>query len=94
MLAGVAAVFPAIFLTTMVSLWWSQGQAVPMGAVGPLVLGSGSVSAYALCAAFSLPALGPGWGSLVAWVAAVVVVTVPAWWWLRGRDVLGVSATG
>ena len=81
--AGMAAVFPAIFLTTMVSLWMSQGEAVQVGAVGPMMLGSGSVSAFAVVAAWTVPAHGAGWGSAVAWMAAVGLVTVPAWWWLR-----------
>ena len=37
--AGVTAVFPAIFMTTMISLWLSQGEAVQVGAVGPMMLG-------------------------------------------------------
>ncbi|MEL6344272.1 MAG: hypothetical protein AAFV53_14230 [Myxococcota bacterium] len=83
--AGMASVFPAIFLTTMVSLWLSQGEAVQAGAVGPMMLGASSVSAYALLCAWSLPALGAALGSAVAWVLAVVTVTVPAWWWLGRR---------
>ena len=39
-----------IFLTTMVSLWLSQGEAVPSGAVGPMMLGASSVAVYALLA--------------------------------------------
>lgn len=85
LLAGMASVFPAIFLTTMVSLWWSQGEAVPVGAVGPMILGSGAVSAYALAAAFLLPAWGMVLGSIGAWMVAASCVTVPAWWWLRSR---------
>jgi hypothetical protein len=83
LLAGMASVFPAIFLTTMVALWWSHGDAVPSGAVGPMMLGSAAVSAYALVAVWSLPALGVVLGSLVAWGVAVGLVTLPAWGWLR-----------
>lgn len=83
--AGVATVFPAIFLTTMVSLWLSQGEAVPAGAVGPMMLGSASVATYAMIAAWSLPALGPWIGAPVAWVSAVITTTVPAAEWLRRR---------
>ena len=83
--AGVASVFPAIFVTTMVSLWLSQGQAVPSGAVGPMMLGSAAVATFALFAAWSLPALGPWLGTPVAWFAAVSSTTVPAWWWLGRR---------
>lgn len=83
--AGLASTFPAIFLTTMVSLWLSQGEAVQAGAVGPMMLGSGSVAAFALFAAWTMPALGPALGAAVAWVLAAGLVTVPAWWWLGRR---------
>ena len=83
LLAGMASVFPAIFLTTMVSLWWSHGDAVPSGAVGPMILGSAAVSAYALVAVWTLPAWGVGVGSVAAWGLAVGLVTLPAWAWLR-----------
>ena len=83
--AGVATVFPAIFLTTMVSLWLAQGEAVPAGAVGPMMLGSAAVASYALIAAWSLPALGPWLGTPVAWIGAVLTTTVPANEWLRRR---------
>jgi hypothetical protein len=81
--AGIVAVFPAIFLTTMVSLWLSQGEAVPVGAVGPMMLGSTSVATYALLAAVLMPALGLGPGSALSWLIAATCVTVPAWLWLE-----------
>lgn len=83
--AGVVSVFPAIFLTTMVSLWLSQGEAVPSGAVGPMMLGSTSVAAFGLVAAWSFPALGVALGTLVAWFVAAVGVTLPASLWLTHR---------
>ena len=83
--SGVASVFPAIFLTTMVSLWISQGEAVQAGAVGPMMLGASSVSGFALIAALTLPALGTLWGTVLAWSLAVCLVTVPAWLWLQRR---------
>jgi hypothetical protein len=87
LVAGVVAMFPAIFITTMVSLWLSQGEEVPVGAVGPMMLGSTSVAVYGLLAAWALPTLGTQIGSLVAWVAAASLVTVPAWRWLnRSRE--------
>ena len=81
--AGVAAVFPAIFLTTMFSLWISQGEAVQAGAVGPMMLGATSVAAYAVLAAFALPLFGLAFGSMAAWVASAVAVTLPAALWLN-----------
>ena len=85
LVSGMASVFPAIFLTSMVSLWWSQGEAVQGGAVAPMMLGASSVSAYALWATFTLPALGMGVGSAVAWVLAVGAVTLPAFFWMQWR---------
>jgi hypothetical protein len=83
LLAGMSSVFPAIFLTTMVSVWLSQGEAVQAGAVGPLMLGSSSVAAYTLLAPFLMLWLGPCSGAVLAWVLSVVLVSLPAWWWLR-----------
>ena len=42
--AGMASVFPAIFLTSMLATWMAQGKAVPIGASGPMMLGSVAVS--------------------------------------------------
>ncbi len=81
--AGVASVFPAIFLTTMVSLWLSQGEAVPAGAVGPMMLGSTSVAGYALFSVWLYPALGLPGGAFAAWGLAALLCTLPAAGWLR-----------
>ncbi len=86
LLAGMASVFPAIFLTTMVSLWLAQGEAVPLGAVGPMILGSSAVALYATFALFSFPALGPGLGAAAAWTGAVMVGSWPAATRLRRRS--------
>jgi hypothetical protein len=75
--AGVAAVFPAIFVTTMAGLWWSHGEAVPTGAVGPMMIGSTSVASYAVVAAVTFPAFGLVAGSVLAWVLAAFVVQAP-----------------
>ena len=83
LLAGMASVFPAIFMTTMVSLWISQGESVQAGAVGPMMLGSTAVSVYALLATLSLPHLGLLWGSVVAWKGSLIFATLPAWWWVQ-----------
>jgi len=83
LVAGVAAVFPAIFLTTMVSIWLAQGEDVQAGAVGPMMLGSTSVSVYALASAWLFPQLGPWLGSAGAWVLSIVLVSIPCWMWTR-----------
>ena len=82
-LAGVAAVFPAIFWTTMVSLWVSQGQAVPSGAVGPMMLGSSSVAVFALSAPGLYDDVGPFFGAMIAWGLAAGLASVPSYLWVR-----------
>lgn len=84
-LAGMVSVFPAIFMTTMVSLFLAHGEALPAGAVGPMMLGSSSVSVYALLTVLTFPALGTGAGAVVAWAGAFVFASVPAALWLRAR---------
>lgn len=83
LLAGLASVFPAIFLTSMVALWLAQGPTVPRGAAGPMMLGGASVAVYANVAMWSLPAFGVLLGSLIAWLVAVVGWSLPAFAVLR-----------
>lgn len=78
-LAGVAAVFPAIFVTTMVSLWLSHGETMPSGAAGPMMLGSTSVAAYALVASVLMPKWGTSPGALLSWLCCAIGVTLPLW---------------
>ena len=85
LIAGMAACFPAIFTTTMVSLWLSQGHAVPAGAVGPMMLGGTSVAAYSLLASVWIPMWGLAAGATLAWVVAAGGLTLPATLWLRSR---------
>ena len=81
--AGLASAFPAIFLTSMVALWISQGPQVPQGAAAPMMLGGASVSVYALLAMWSLPSFGILVGSVIAWFGAVGLWTIPAFLILR-----------
>lgn len=77
-LAGLASAFPAIFLTSMVALWLSQGPQVPRGAAAPMMLGGASVSVYALIVMWSLPSFGIIYGSVIAWFGAVGLWTLPS----------------
>ena len=86
LIAGLASVFPAIFLTSMVALWISQGPSVPRGAAAPMLLGGGSVGVYALVAMYSLDSHGMALGSAIAWVIAVVGWSVPSYAFLRWRS--------
>lgn len=92
--AGVASVFPAMFFTAMAALWLAQGEAVPAGAVGPMMLGSTSVGAYALLARWLVPSCGGPLGMSLAWLFAVLATTLPAWWWVDLRHRTARSAQG
>ncbi len=85
LLAGLASVFPAIFLTSMVALWISQGNDVPIGAAGPMMLGGASVSVYSLIAMWSLPSQGIIMGSILAWIGSVLLWSIPAYFWIKSR---------
>ena len=91
LIAGLASVFPAIFLTSMVALWISQGPSVPRGAAAPMLLGGGSVGVYALVAMYSLDSNGMVIGSAIAWIIAVTGWSVPSYAFLRWRSKAGIS---
>lgn len=86
-LAGMVSVFPAIFLTTMLSLFLAHGEALPAGAVGPMMLGSAAVSVYALLSIGLFPLVGPALGAALSWIGAVLLASLPAAAWLRARAV-------
>ena len=86
LIAGIAAVFPAIFLTSMVALWMAQGPTVPRGAAGPMMLGGASVAVYAIVSIWSLPEFGVLIGSIIAWLVAVIGWSIPAFIVLSRRN--------
>jgi hypothetical protein len=86
LIAGIAAVFPAIFLTSMVALWMAQGPIVPRGAAGPMMLGGTSVAIYAIVGIWSLPEFGVLMGSIIAWLVAVMGWSLPAFIVLSKRN--------
>ena len=86
MISGLVSTFPAIFLTSMVALWLSQGQDVPQGAAGPMMLGGASVAVYAIVAMWLFPLYGVVIGSILTWVISVGGWTVPAYLFLQWRQ--------
>ena len=69
-LGAILAVFPVIFTSTMVILYIRQGPTFT-GATGTtMILGSVNVVAFAVIAAFTLPAWGAAWGTLAAIVGS------------------------
>ena len=83
--SGLASVFPVIFTTIMVATWLSQGAHVPTGAVGPMAIGTLSVSAYALLATVLFPIMNLAIAAVLCWVLAVGLVSVPAYFFLAHR---------
>lgn len=83
--SGIASVFPVIFTTIMVATWLAQGAHVPTGAVGPMALGTLSVSTYALLAALLFPLMPVALAAFVCWVAAIGLASIPAYLFLRSR---------
>lgn len=83
--SGIASVFPAIFTTIMVATWLAQGAHVPTGAVGPMALGTLSVSAYALLATWLYPAMNLALAAVTCWILALACVSVPAYGYLSWR---------
>ena len=86
--SGLISTFPAIFLTSMIALWLAQGQDVPQGAAGPMMLGGASVGVYAVVAIVLFPMLGPVGGSIVSWLISILIWTIPAYVYLQWRQSL------
>jgi hypothetical protein len=83
LIAGLASAFPAIFLTSMIALWISQGITVPQGAAAPMMLGGVSVAVYSLIVMWSIPAYDVIMGSIIAWILSVTLWSIPAFLLLR-----------
>ena len=91
LVAGLASAFPAIFLTSMVALWISQGVTVPQGAAAPMMLGGASVAVYALVVMWSIPSYGILLGSVIAWLLSVGLWSIPTFLLLRKYRALSVD---
>ena len=86
--SGLVSTFPAIFLTSMIALWLAQGQDVPQGAAGLMMLGGASVGVYAVVATVLFPMLGPVLGSITTWLISIIAWTIPAYIYLQWRQSL------
>jgi hypothetical protein len=83
--SGIASVFPVIFTTIMIATWLAQGAHVPTGSVGPMALGTLSVSAFALLAAWLYPIMPIAPATAIAWTLSIAFVSIPAYLFLRAR---------
>jgi len=87
-ISGLISTFPAIFLTSMIALWLAQGQDVPQGAAGPMMLGGASVGVFAVIAIVLFPMFGPVLGSIITWLISIIGWTIPAYFYLQWRQSL------
>ncbi|MBT4059747.1 MAG: hypothetical protein HOE69_05510 [Euryarchaeota archaeon] len=89
LISGIMSIFPAIFTTSMVALWLAQGEAVPAGAIGPMMFGSQSVSLYALLVAIFYPMVSTTIGlifvSILGWILSVSFINVTVWFYLKSK---------
>ncbi|KAL0491724.1 9 TM domain-containing transmembrane protein [Acrasis kona] len=85
LVAGIAGVFPAIYLTTMISLWISQGEEVLSRSVGPLILGSTSVILFAIVSDFTLLNINIPAGIAIAYVSSVIFCSIPIFYFVQWR---------
>ena len=69
--AGAASTFPAIFLTTMVSVSLAQGADVSTGAIGPMILGGASGGGYTISAVVIFE-----WTQWNMWVVSLLAFAV------------------
>ncbi len=86
LIAGLASVFPAIFLTSMVALWIAQGPSVPLGAAGPMMMGGASVAAYSIIAMWSMIEYGLIVGSAIAWIGSIILWSIPSFAYVNWRS--------
>ena len=88
--SGIMSIFPAIFTTSMVALWLAQGEAVPAGAIGPMMFGAQSVSLFALIVAICYPMtdsiIGIVGTSIGAWIGSVLLINVTVWYYLKSKN--------
>lgn len=88
--SGIMSIFPAIFTTSMVALWLAQGEAVPAGAIGPMMFGSQSVSLFALLVAICYPMTDSSIGivgvSIGAWIGSVLLINTTVWYYLKSKN--------
>lgn len=73
-LTGLAAVFPATMLSTMVILSRAQGPAFARETGKILIVSSANIVVYGLISSWLFPLLGPAWGTLCSYAAAALFV--------------------
>jgi hypothetical protein len=75
-MTGVLAVFPAVLLSTMTILTRAQGRSFARATGKVLIVSSSNIIVYGAAVALLYPAIGPWWGTLCAFAAAVGYVAL------------------
>ncbi|EFC42526.1 hypothetical protein NAEGRDRAFT_80387 [Naegleria gruberi] len=90
LLAGLFASFPTIYMTTLFTLWiGNEDETLAVESVGPMMLGSCSVSLYSMIACPTMFSWNLLAGAFVAYGCAVVGINIPAFFYLRWRKIVG-----
>ncbi|KAI9179056.1 hypothetical protein H9P43_005718 [Blastocladiella emersonii ATCC 22665] len=83
--AGIAAPFPAIFMSTLVGVWLTSGAAVSGGAIAPLLLGASSNALFALVSAAVVGRVPFAGVAAASFACGLVGVSAPSFFFLRWR---------
>lgn len=75
-LTGIVSVFPAVLLSTMTILARAQGRDFARATGKVLILSSSNIIVYGIAVSILYPAVGPWWGTLCAFAAAVGYVAL------------------
>jgi len=75
--AAMISIFPAIMLTSMISLWLSHGEQITVGAAGPMLTGTLSVSAYAMLFSIIEPYVGIIAAPFICYTFSITCFSIP-----------------
>lgn len=80
--------FPAILLTTMVSMWISQGEDVGLGAAGPLMLGGDAWAFYGVILSYLryYTNISTLFVIIISCVSSIIFISIPSSVYLNWRE--------
>ena len=91
-IAGLFNSFPILFTVSMASLWITQGKAVSLGALSPMILGVTCVNVFAISVATFVQYIFKTKNQYVhnmgiilfgSWIAAIVIISIPTFLLIR-----------
>ncbi|KAL9648793.1 hypothetical protein ABK040_003727 [Willaertia magna] len=78
-------IFPSIYTTTLITIWFSQGEEVVMNSIGSMLLGSASVGLFAMLSCITILYWNILAGMIFSYNFAVLLITLPSFYYLRWR---------